>query len=220
MLNHSKQNFETNSSERTQKTEPPKAQEIIFNRHSLSSKQVVYAAIVLALLIAGNSAYRAYLSRPHAAPPVVADPYLQQEVERTLSSSSAFEHEKISIGVHNGVVILAGTVREKWKQVGAANLASGVAGVTEVKNLIQVHEIPGKQQEPWQSGAEIPAANPTQTATADSPEIRAQTFVKDGTAQLAHKNYEAAIKDFQSALALNANNYEAQSGLQEAQRLR
>ena len=54
----------------------------------------------------------------------------------------------------------------------------------------------------------------------DSPEARAQAFVDDGNLQITRKNYDAAIKDFQAALALQPGNYEAQSGLQEAKNLR
>jgi len=114
-------------------------------------------------------------------------------------------------------------VHEQWKQEGAGSIASAVPGIVSVKNSIQVREIKQEQEAPWtattESAPETPAVKRAR-AVQESPEVKAQALIDDGNAQIKSKNYDAAIKDFQAALALQPGNYEAQSGLQEAKTMR
>jgi len=178
-------------------------------------KYVPYALALLVLIFAANFAYRMYLSRQRTSAVRATDQELQKNVRSTLAASDVFEHEKITVGVHDGVVILTGTVHEGWKQLGAGNLAAGVPGVTEVKNLIQVREELDQTKAPWPQASEAP--KPPRRQVVPSPEERAQSLVNDGNWQLRHGHRDAAIKDFQAAMALDSHNYEAQSGLQEAE---
>ncbi|HTD24453.1 MAG TPA: tetratricopeptide repeat protein [Terriglobales bacterium] len=81
-----------------------------------------------------------------------------------------------------------------------------------------------KPDSPWQSETPSQTASPTPTAkphpSVETPEAKAQALVADGNEQLQRGNYDAAIKDFQAALALEPNNYAARSGLQEARHVR
>src|SRR5437868_12838869 len=95
-------------------------------------KQICYVILAIALIYLANFGYRWWLMKSHssnAAVAAVTDQSIQKDVEQTLAASDAYAHEKISVAVHNGEVILTGTVHEQWKQDGAANIASAVAGV-------------------------------------------------------------------------------------------
>ncbi|MCI0352697.1 MAG: BON domain-containing protein [Acidobacteriales bacterium] len=193
-------------------------------------KQILtFVAIALALVVGVNLAYRIYLSRPKPEPlPVVSDQDLKREVQQKLASSAIFTSEKISVVVDKGVVTLAGTVREDWKRVSAANIAWAVTGVTEVKNGILLRETLQTPQPVWKSGNGMPPAAPPEAAVPakrpyqpyQDPAARARELVAEGNYQVSQRNYDAAIKAYRAALALDGANYEAQSGLQEAQRLR
>jgi hypothetical protein len=100
------------------------------------------------------------------------------------------------------------TDRVRWKPEGTQNA--------------QPEQQPeAKPDSPWKSEtpSETPAAKPPHQ-TVETPEAKAQALVEDGNWQVDHKNYDAAIKDFQAALALDPSNYAARSGLQEAQHMR
>ncbi|HTC95032.1 MAG TPA: tetratricopeptide repeat protein [Terriglobales bacterium] len=73
-----------------------------------------------------------------------------------------------------------------------------------------------KPDSPWRSETQT-ARHPSQNT--ETPEEKARALVADGNWQFEHKNNAAAIKDFKAALELDPNNYEARSGLQEAQTL-
>jgi hypothetical protein len=185
----------------------------------LRTQNVAYAMAVVVFLIAANFAYRMYVSRQQTTAVYPIDQALQKDVRSALTASDVFEREQISVSVHNGVATLTGTVHEGWKQLVAANLAAGVAGVTEVKNLIQVHDEPDQTKAPWPQAGDTPAAKPRRQIV-PSPEERAQSLVNDGNWQLSHGHRDAAIKDFQAAMAFDSHNYAAQSGLQEAELFR
>src|SRR4029077_18191710 len=92
---------------------------------------------------------------------VITDRDLQKDVETALASSDAYAHEKISVAVHGGEVILTGIVREQWKQEGAGNIASAVPGIVSVKNSIQVREVQQQQQQaPWTASSDSTNAAP------------------------------------------------------------
>jgi len=187
-------------------------------------KYVSYVIVAIALIYLINFGYRWSLTRKNVAAAVVTDHDLQKDVEGALASSDTYAHEKISVAVHNGEAILTGMVHEQWKQEGAGSIASAVPGIVSVKNSIQVREVQQQQQAPWtaattESAPETPAVKRAR-AVQESPEAKAQAFIDDGNAQIKSKNYDAAIKDFQAALALQPGNYEAQSGLQEAKTMR
>jgi hypothetical protein len=76
---------------------------------------------------------------------------------------------------------------------------------------------------PWRSSTATASPTPTTRRTqqnAETPEMKAQALVDDGNAQMQQRNYDAAIKDFKAALALQPDNYAARSGLQEALHMR
>lgn len=196
----------------------------------MPSKQIMILVLAaVAMVVGGNLAYRMYLARspqPTAAP-VVGDKDLKQEVEGKLASSALFTGEKISVTVQGGVVTLAGTLHDDWKRTSAANMAASVTGVSAVKNTIKLREAAQAPQAVWKAGKD--AAEPAAPEMARTkrerrayvdPAARAQELVAEGNYQVSQKNYDAAIKAFREALALDGGNYAAQSGLQEAQRMR
>lgn len=186
-------------------------------------KYVSYVIVAIALIYLINFGYRWSVTKKNVAAAVVTDHDLQKDVEGALAASDTYAKEKISVVVHNGEAILTGMVHEQWKQEGAGSIASAVPGIVSVKNSIQVRELAQQQEAPWtaptESAPETPAVKRAR-AVQESPEVKAQAFIDDGNAQIKSKNYDAAIKDFQAALALQPGNYEAQSGLQEAKTLR
>jgi hypothetical protein len=185
-------------------------------------------AIVLALAVAGKWAYRSYSLKPQARPaPINTDNYLQQEVEKRLASSGVFTDGKFVVSAHDGTVTLTGIVPAEWKRISAGNIASSTPAVLEVNNLIVVREPEPVAQQVWESSAEQSAVTTPKRAKlkgfgreSDSPESQARDLVAQGNDYLAQKRYKAATNAFRSALNLDPNNYEARSGLQEAQRLR
>lgn len=193
---------------------------------------LIFVGAALALVVGANLAYRIHLSRPKPVPVVVvSDQELTEQVQQKLASSALFTNDKISVVVDHGVVTLAGTVREDWKRISAANIASAVAGVVDVKNGLQLRESLQRPQPVWKSSDATPAA----TVPGKAPEVtdakrprpanqdpaaQARELVAEGNYQVSQRNYDAAIKAYRAALALDGANYEAQSGLQEAQRLR
>lgn len=189
-------------------------------------KNISYAVIAIAVAYVASLGFRALSNREKPAQVVTVDADVQKDVEAALASSDAYAHEKIAVTVKDGDVTLTGTVHEQWKQMGAANVAATVAGVRLVKNLIQVRESRQKEAAPWTGTAEASsspggseAPRPARMTTA-TPEDKARALIDAGQQQLARKNYDEAIKDFQAALELQPGNYEAQSGLQEAKNLR
>jgi hypothetical protein len=108
---------------------------------------------------------------------------------------------------------LSPTDKVQWKPPGAQNAQPEQQTDTQTAS-------------PWRSEttSATPSETPTTTKrahqTVETPEMKAQALVDDGNQQLQRGNHDAAIKDFQGALALEPNNYAARSGLQEAQRMR
>jgi hypothetical protein len=191
----------------------------------MRTKQIViFAVVALALLMLGNFAYNHYLSKPQtSAAPINTDDYLQREVEKKLESSGVFKQgDKVTVTAHDGLVTLTGIVQAEWKKISAGNQAASTPAVLEVENLITVVEPAVVEETPWKSGEETPRKRTVKGFGRDSndPHSRAQEFVAQGNDYVARKQYAAAVKAFQSALALDPNNYEARSGLQEARNLR
>ena len=188
-------------------------------------KNISYAVIAIVVAYVASLGFRAYSNRSTPAQVVVTDADIQKDVEKSLASSDPYAHEKIAVTVKNGEATLTGIVHEQWKQAGAADIAAAVPGVASVKNFIQLREVREKQEAPWTGSAE-PGAGPTGEAPkptrmiTQTPEDKARALIDEGQSQLARKNYDAAIKDFQAALEIEPGNYEAQSGLQEAKNLR
>lgn len=82
---------------------------------------------------------RSVVNRISVMPSTIhADSTIETEIEAALASDPATEAWEIQVAVNDGVVTLSGTV-ESWeeKQL-AAKVAKGVAGVTELKNQIQI----------------------------------------------------------------------------------
>ena len=190
-------------------------------------KQIlIVVGVALALVVGVNLAYRIYLSRPKPAVHIVSDQDLKQHIQEKLASSGLFTSEKISVVVDHGVVTLSGTVAEDWKRISAANITSAVVGVVDVKNGILLRETLQTPAPVWKSGNATPVVASPEAAQSkrhqlyQDPVIRARELVAEGNYQVSQRNYEAAIKAYRAALALDGANYEAQSGLQEAQRLR
>jgi len=187
-------------------------------------KNISYAVIAIVVAYVASLGFRAYNNREKPALVVTTDSDIQKDIEKTFAASDPYAHEKIAVTVKNGEATLTGVVHEQWKHEGAAEVAAAVPGVTSVKNLLQVREVRETAAAPWTEGAETTAApgetpKPTRMVT-QTPEDRARALIDAGQAQLARKNYDEAIKDFQAALEIEPGNYEAQSGLQEARNLR
>jgi hypothetical protein len=195
-------------------------------RGSLDPKQVLkFAAIALAIVVLANFGFRLYLARSHRPPVVIStDKDVQHDVERKLADSGLFTNEKISVAAHDGVVTLTGLVHDDWKRISAAGNAASVGGVLEVKNLIQVREKAETPAPVWQSSEaptpEMSAARKPKWKQLDDRLVKAKELVEQGNWYVAHRNYSAALKSFRQALDLDPNNYEARSGIQEAQRFR
>ena len=207
----------------------PQKEEAPRQHWNLSAKQlVIFLLAGLAIVVAGNMGYSIYLARlPKPAPAIIVpDQDLQHEVERKLSESALFTGEKVSVMVNNRVVTLSGTVREDWKRTSAANIASSVPGVSVVKNGILLRETLQTPQPVWKSNSAAAASTPETAAQKRArrgladPAAKVKELVAEGNYQVSQKNYNAAVQAYRAALALDASNYEAQSGLQEAQRLR
>jgi BON domain len=198
-------------------------------QNRFTPKQIlVLVGVALGMVVGGNLAYRIHLSRQQPTPViVVSDQDLKREVQQKLASSAVFTNEKVSVVVDHGVVTLSGTVREDWKRISAANIVSAITGVVEVKNGIQLRESLQTPPPVWKSGNVTPDTAPPEATTQkrprqvyQDPTTRARELVAEGNYYVAQKNYDAAVKAYRAALALDGANYEAQSGLQEAQRLR
>ena len=189
-----------------------------------SWKYIAYVILAIGLIYLANFGYQLSVEKQHSDLAAVTDRDLQKDVQNAFAASDAYAHENISVAVHGGIAVLSGTVHESWKREGAANIASALPGIVSVTNSIQLRNEAAEQEAAPAAATEdtAPRAARVKKARAidDSPEARAQAFVDDGNLQITRKNYDAAIKDFQAALALQPGNYEAQSGLQEAKNLR
>lgn len=186
------------------------------------------AAITLAVLIAINFAYRKFLSRPQAeVQQVNTNDYLETEVRKRLAASDVLTNEKVTVKAHDGTVTLSGTVSAEWRKVSAENIAASTPAVLGVENLIKVAEPAAAPQQVWKSSAEpTPGAAPEMAqkkqprAVYVDPQTRARELAAEGNMYVSQRNYSAAVKAYNAALQLDPNNYEARSGLQEAQRMR
>jgi len=195
----------------------------------VTSTHVKYALIVLALLVIGSIVRTYILSRPHPPTPAAAAIDLEKQVQQALAASGSFEHEPIKVTARDGEITLKGTVSAPWKQEAAGDLAAAVPGVLHVTNLIGVREVEQKADAPWRSGEGGVAADGSATPGVASPLKRAvhmqtveeqvQDLIQQGQWELHNKNNVAATKDFKAALALDPQNYEARSGLMEAETL-
>ena len=115
-----------------------------------------------------------------------------------------------------------------WKQEAAGDLAAAVPGVLHVTNLIVVREAQQNANAPWHSGESGVSANGSAVpgaaavhhpAQVQTVEEQVQDLIRQGQWELHNRNNTAAVKDFKAALALDPQNYEARSGLMEAQTL-
>jgi hypothetical protein len=191
---------------------------------------------VLILLLAmaiGGGAYLYYHGPDTAsAQPVSAsipappdDLTIQTEVQRILGSSDSTRNASFDVKVERGVVTLTGKTNRQNEADMAGALAKGVAGVTAVKNQIEVEK---PATEP--AVAEKPAARPSTTPDGESParrqqlreesgnKRRAMELVRQGKAQVDSGDYGAAVETFQQALALDPSNALARMGLGKAQK--
>jgi hypothetical protein len=193
----------------------------------ITSTHVKYAVAVVALLVVGSVIRTYILSRPHPSAPSAAAMDLEKQVKEALASSGSFEHEQIKVTARDGEITLKGTVSAPWKQEAAGDLAAAVPGVLHVTNLIAVREAEQKADTPWRSGetgvATDGSATPGAAATVkhaahtQTVEEQVQDLIQQGQWELHNKNNAAATKDFKAALALDPQNYEARSGLMEAE---
>jgi tetratricopeptide (TPR) repeat protein len=187
-----------------------------------------FAAIALALVIATNYAYHKFLSKPQVtSQPTNTNDYLETEVKKRLAASDVLTNEKVSVTAHDGTVTLSGTVSAEWRRISAGNIAASTPAVLAVENLIKVTEPAAAPQAVWKSTTDASAGgSPEMTSPKRSrkvyvdPQTRARELAAAGNYYVTQKNYQAAVRAYRSALDLDPNNYEARSGLQEAQRMR
>jgi cytochrome c-type biogenesis protein CcmH/NrfG len=190
---------------------------------------MMFAAIALAVAVAGNYVYRSRSAKPQASQELLnTNAYLETEVRKRLADSGVLkESDKVLVTAHDGTVTLSGTVGADWKRVSAENIASSTPAVLSVTNLLKVPEPAAVPQPVWKSSVDTSATQASQTTTAKRPRRvyvdpveRANQLVAEGNYYVTQKNYQAAVRAYRAALDLDGNNYAARSGLQEAQRMR
>lgn len=71
------------------------------------------------------------------------DARLQADIVEELKSDPSIDSSRIAVGVKDGIVTLAGTVRSYWQKIEAENAVKRVAGVRAVANDLEV-EIPSE----------------------------------------------------------------------------
>lgn len=68
----------------------------------------------------------------------LSDPRIQEMVKNALTRNPNVDAEKILVTVANGIVKLSGSVESSYQRATADIVASGVSGVVDVENLLQV----------------------------------------------------------------------------------
>jgi len=192
---------------------------------------------VLILLVAvaiGGGAYLYYhgpdtaAAQPASVASIPAPPddlTIQNEVRRILGSSEATRYASFDVKVENGVATLTGKTNRQNEADMAGALAKGVAGVTQVKNEIEV-EKPATEPPVAEKPAERPRTTPDVESSTRRQQFReeagnkrrAQELVRQGRAQLDSGEYGAAVETFEQALALDPSNSLARLGLGKAQK--
>jgi hypothetical protein len=84
------------------------------------------------------------------------DDRIKEDLCERLTDHPDLDATDIEIKVHNGEVVLTGTVNERWSKRMAEDLAESVTGVKQVQNQIRFLE--GSEQQGSQSGRQGPGA--------------------------------------------------------------
>jgi serine/threonine protein kinase len=185
--------------------------------------------IVLALLVAsGSGAGYWYTQRPTtptaapaivAPPPAITDDGIAAKIKSSMSTSSALR--AVEVTVKDGIVTLGGHAAKFSDADTAVALVSGLSGVKEVHNNIAtgpVVETPAPAAEP--EVKKEPAPKKERVAAPRGPDAktlaRVRELVASGNRQVDSGDYATAISAFQSALTLDPNSAEAESGLRRA----
>ncbi len=85
-----------------------------------------------------------------------SDDRIKEDLCERLTDHPDLDATDIEIKVHNGEVVLTGTVNERWSKRMAEDLAESVTGVKQVQNQIRFLE--GSEQQGSQSGRQGPGA--------------------------------------------------------------
>jgi serine/threonine protein kinase len=184
--------------------------------------------IVLGLLVAGGSgAGYWYTQRPTTAaavpaivapPPAITDDGIAAKIKSSMSTSSALR--AVEVTVKDGIVTLGGHAAKFSDADTAVALVSGLSGVKEVHNNIAtgpVVETPAPAAEPEVKKEPAPKKERVAPRGPDAKTLaRVRELVASGNRQVDSGDYATAISAFQSALTLDPNSAEAESGLRRA----
>ena len=109
-----------------------------------------------------------------AAP--VSDPQLQQQVQAALDADPDLHAAGVTVGVHQGVVTLQGSVAGKRLKRKAAQTVQGVAGVQRVENHLTVGDAAGQSgANPAMPGTTVPVTGADTTSGTATPAGHAAT---------------------------------------------
>jgi Flp pilus assembly secretin CpaC len=161
------------------------------------------------------------------------DARIKQDIVAAFDGSDSLKHQKISVFVENGNVVLSGKVSRPYESEVAGDMAKAVAGVTSVKNDIQTVEAEEPREQVWRSQSQLQNSQPRnqtsstrpkprndqqqQTALGANQERELRQRIVRGYNRLAARDFKAAERAFQTALELDPSNRAAQQGLRRAQ---
>jgi tRNA A-37 threonylcarbamoyl transferase component Bud32 len=190
------------------------------------SSASTWATIVLLLIAGGGGGYWWYSQRPAPAvapvalakPPAITDDSIAAKIKSTMAGSSALRD--VEVTVKDGVVTLGGRTAKFSDADTAIALVSGLPGVKEVHNNIAngppvatqepAPEIATKKEPPKKERVVVPRGSDAKTLA------HVRELVASGNRQVDSGDYQTAINAFQSALVLDPNSADAESGLKRA----
>jgi hypothetical protein len=74
-----------------------------------------------------------------------SDERIQEEVQNQLRRNPMVDATEINLSVHDGFVVLRGTVDRRGMKETAEEVAESVSGVRDVRNEIRIHKIKGHE---------------------------------------------------------------------------
>jgi serine/threonine-protein kinase len=190
------------------------------------SKAPMWAGLILLLAVGGGGYW--YTQRPAAAattpvvvapPPAISDDSIQAKIKSTMSGSSALRD--VEVTVKDGIVNLGGHATKFSDADTAVALVSGLSGVKEVHNNISTGPVVETKETPALVEPKKESAQKKERVVVPrGPDAKTLAHVRElvasGNRQVDSGDYQTAINAFQSALVLDPNSTEAESGLKRA----
>jgi len=190
------------------------------------SKAPMWAGLILLLAVGGGGYW--YTQRPAAAattpvvvvpPPAISDDSIQAKIKSTMSGSSAIRD--VEVTVKDGIVNLGGHATKFSDADTAVALVSGLSGVKEVHNNISTGPVVETKETPALVEPKKESAQKKERVVVPrGPDAKTLAHVRElvasGNRQVDSGDYQTAINAFQSALVLDPNSTEAESGLKRA----